>query len=81
MIDDDGLETARVSARIDVSNPFNSRVYVDDKLLYPVTQVELRCGVDRPTELVLRIPIIEGEIDVNVVNGYVHAHRPNDYEK
>lgn len=74
-------EYARISAQIDVSNPFNSRVYVDDKLLFPVTQVELRCGVDRPTELVIRVPLIEGEIDVNIVEGYVRAHTPNDYKK
>jgi hypothetical protein len=69
-------EYASIKAVINVSNPWASLVTVDGKILYPVTQVELRCGVDRPTELVLRIPIIDGQIDVEIVEGRVLMHDP-----
>lgn len=62
---------ARIQAELNVSNPSLSVIWVDGKQLRPVTQAELRFGCDRPTELVIRVPLVAGQVEVEIVEGRV----------
>jgi hypothetical protein len=57
------MERAKLVAELDLLAPYNSLIYVDGKML-PVTAATLELAVGEITYLVLKIPVVDENVQV-----------------